>query len=162
MVPGLLRLGDYTAMTGLRTHLTASLEPPPPEPESILHPVALSPLHPTEVPTLERMLQEAEQVVAGLLQQDIVVAFIGTVWIVVISEFAKPVHCKNHHSVTQDALRGVPPIAPPSRGRKCSLASLLPWPTFARCASAPSLGKKRCLQEGCGMTHGHSAQSWWQ
>ena len=44
---------------------------------------------------MERRLQEAEQVVAGLLQQDIVVTFIGTVWVVVVSEVTKPVHCKN-------------------------------------------------------------------
>lgn len=46
--------------------------------------------HLTSVPAS----QQAKQVAAGLLQQDVVVAFVRAVGVVVISEVAQSVHCK--------------------------------------------------------------------
>lgn len=37
-------------------------------------------------------VEPAEQVVAGLLQQDIIVSFICAVWIIVATKIAQPVH----------------------------------------------------------------------
>ena len=44
--------------------------------------------------TLVPASQQAKQVVAGLLQQDVVVAFVRAVGVVVVSEVAQTVHCK--------------------------------------------------------------------
>ena len=44
--------------------------------------------------TLVPAHQQAKQVVAGLLQQDVVVAFVCAVRVVVISEVSQTVHCK--------------------------------------------------------------------
>lgn len=38
------------------------------------------------------MLEPAEQVVAGLLQEDVVVSFISAVWVIVITDISQPVH----------------------------------------------------------------------
>lgn len=40
-------------------------------------------------------LKEAQQVVAGLLQQDIVVSLVRAVWIIVTTEVTKTVHWQN-------------------------------------------------------------------
>lgn len=42
--------------------------------------------------TLPLGLEEAQQVVAGLLQQDVVVSLVRQVWIVVTTEVAQTVH----------------------------------------------------------------------
>ena len=45
-------------------------------------------------------LQLREQVVAGLLQQDVVVAFVRAVRVVVVSDFAQTVHYKTNFPLT--------------------------------------------------------------
>jgi hypothetical protein len=65
-----------------------------------------------QLPTLEPMLQKAQQVVACLLQQDIVVPFIRAVRIVVIPEVPQSVHCKEATSASLQTLirETCPPI----------------------------------------------------
>lgn len=42
--------------------------------------------------TLPLGLEETQQVVAGLLQQDVVVSLVGAVWIIVTAEVTQTVH----------------------------------------------------------------------
>lgn len=44
--------------------------------------------------TVALQVEPAQQVVAGLLQQHVVVAFIRAVWIVVVAQVTQAAHCK--------------------------------------------------------------------
>ena len=64
--------------------------------------------------TLEAELQQAQQVAAGLLQQDVVVPFVRAVGVVLVPEVAQAVHCNGATRFITSCARGT--VLSPSPG----------------------------------------------